>query len=213
MRGRRRTYRWLIAIKLIESILLRLVARVRVEGAEHIPRSGQYIVAVNHLSILDGALFALLVPGPIAIFGAAEWVERPWVKPFLLVGGPVIAVRRGEADGAAIANAIETLHHGTSVLITPEGRVSRGATLGRGRSGIVRIATAAEVPVVPLAFYGQERMASRLRHMRRADITLRFGPPLCLDRRMAASDNVDRVMRSIAQLLPPAYGGTRDVDA
>jgi 1-acyl-sn-glycerol-3-phosphate acyltransferase len=202
--------RWLAALGLAESALLRLVARVHVEGSEHIPRSGPCVIAANHRHILDGALFALLVPAPIFIFGAAEWVERPWVKPFLLVGGGgVIPVRRRAGDTSAVTIAIQTLRQGTSVLITPQGGVTKGSVLGRGHSGVVRIATAVGAPIVPLGIHGQERLPGCLWRLRRADIWLRFGPPVHLNDSDDVGDNVDLVMRSIAARLPLVCGGTR----
>src|SRR5207245_142364 len=43
--------------------------RLRVEGAEHLPECGPYLVAANHHNYLDGVVLGVSVPAPLTLLG------------------------------------------------------------------------------------------------------------------------------------------------
>jgi 1-acyl-sn-glycerol-3-phosphate acyltransferase len=137
---------------------------------------------------------------------AARFVRRPWVRPLLETSAGVIALGRGPDADAAVAGAIDALRAGLPVVMAPEGGVAR-AGLRRGRAGVVRIATGGGVPVLPMGWWGQDRLWNEWRHLRRPRVRIVFGPPL----RLAPDDPpemaAELVMRAIASLLPDAYRG------
>ncbi len=69
----------------------------------------------------------------------------------------------------------------------------------------------APAPILPLAAWGQERVADNVRRLRRTRIHVRVGAPLVISpgERTAArlQHDTERVMRALADLLPPAYRG------
>jgi 1-acyl-sn-glycerol-3-phosphate acyltransferase len=166
----------------------RLIFRVRVEGTEHVPRSGPSILAFNHTSVLDGPCIAIetsirckreirfLVAAEIFAQRFFGWVLRTFDQ---------IPIRRGQGDRHALDAAIETVRAGAMAAIAPEGRVNEDPRRGlqRIRSGIARIALPSAAVVVPVGIWGpQNRWArsgpnfSRLWH--RPTVALVYGEPV-----------------------------------
>lgn len=166
--------------------LLHLAFRIRVEGAERLPREGPAILAANHVSALDGILLALLTAErsrPVRFLVAAGFFRRPF-HGFFLRRFRQIPIRRGEQDQAALEDAVAALRRGALVGIFPEGRVNADpeAGLAPGRTGVARLALAARVPVVPVGIWGSHRRwprsGLRLRRPLRTPVALVLGPPL-----------------------------------
>jgi 1-acyl-sn-glycerol-3-phosphate acyltransferase len=124
--------------------------------------------------------------------------------------GEVIYVKRGEADGKALEQALAVLQAGGIVALGPEGRRSPGG-LTRGHTGVSYLAMRAQVPVVPMAAWGQERLGQSWRRLQRAPVSVRFGPPLVFGPGTPGGHQLreysDVVMRAIAAQLPAEYRG------
>lgn len=190
--------------------LFRLVAPLEVQGLENIPRSGPVVVAANHLSMLDVALILTILPRRAICIATDSLRKHPWQRWFLDLGD-TIYVRRGEADQEALAQGLAVLRAGGLLGIAPEGTRSRTGGLMKGQPGVVFMAGEAPAPILPLAAWGQERVADNVRRLRRTRIHVRVGAPLVISpgERTAArlQHDTERVMRALADLLPPAYRG------
>jgi 1-acyl-sn-glycerol-3-phosphate acyltransferase len=91
----------------------------------------------------------------------------------------------------------------------PEGTRSRTGVLGRGKSGVVRIAQASQSPIVPAVVINSGAVFKQLG--RRPEVIVRFGPPLVFtnddNQKMSIQIQTDAVMRAMAQLLPVEQRG------
>lgn len=193
--------------------LLGLFGSLHVEGREHFPKEGPYIVAVNHLHWMDIPVIFVILPHEVATFAAEKW-ERHWfVGTLLRVFGHAIFVQRGEPDRRAITRAIRWLQAGGVLGIAPEGTRSRTGALQPGKPGTAYLATRTGVPVVPVAIWGQEKFWREVRHFRRPRVYVRIGEPLYLPAaaRRAKGPELDlyteQIMLRIAEMLPEAYRG------
>ncbi len=197
--------------------VMRLLFRLRFRGLEHIPADGPAIVAANHLSVLDGIVLGLasVERGRIVRFlAAAEWFERPSIAWALRLYRQ-IPVRRGEGDSGALDAAIATLRAGALAGIFPEGRVTRGPGLERGRTGVARIALAVGAPVVPVGIWGTQarwpRSGLTFRRPLRPRVTLSFGHAIEPRGDVESADDVqaftDLVMAGIAREVEEAKRG------
>src|SRR4051812_44910037 len=74
-------------------LLLRAVFRVRVLGAEHLPRTGPVLVAGNHTGFLDGPIVFVMLPRASVFLVKSELYSGPWAR--LLAFAQQIPVRRG----------------------------------------------------------------------------------------------------------------------
>ena len=159
--------------------VLRGPFRLRAEGRENLPAKGGYVLAANHFSNFD--------PWPL---GLPLWPKRFlrfmakselfwWPMSAVIKAGGGFPVRRGAADREAMDTAIQLAREGNVVAMFPHGtRQRKGLTKKyqqRVHSGAARIALDADVPLVPAALAGTDRL-SRLGPLR-----VRYGSPIPLD--------------------------------
>jgi 1-acyl-sn-glycerol-3-phosphate acyltransferase len=148
-----------------------------VEGAEHLPARGPYIIAANHHNYLDGVVLGLVVPEPI-VFIVMPGVYRatPLHRPFYDRIGS-IPINLEKPDVGALRRVLAALERGAIVGIFPEGPTSVRGQLEPGLPGVALLALRARVPVVPAAIRGTyEALRGRPFHLpRRHPVSVRFG--------------------------------------
>ncbi|WP_181773122.1 lysophospholipid acyltransferase family protein [Amycolatopsis pittospori] len=133
--------------------------RIRVEGTEHIPAEGGAVIACNHVSYLD-FIFCGLGAQPakrLVRFMAKKEIFSNRIAGPLMRGMHHISVDRG-AGLASYQEAVERLKAGEVVGVFPEATISRSFTVKDIKSGAVRMAAEAGVPVVPMALWGTQRL-------------------------------------------------------
>jgi 1-acyl-sn-glycerol-3-phosphate acyltransferase len=184
--------------------VLRGLFRLRVTGLEHIPSEGGFVLAANHTSNFDPwPLGVALFPGRFLRFmGKSELFWFP-LGAFIGAAG-AFPVRRGQKDLEAIQTAVELCREGHAVVMFPEGtRRKKGFVKkheAKAHTGAARIALEAEVPLVPAAIKGTDRLAKL------APISVAYGPPIPLDDlshqdiRDAAIVATERLMEAIGRL-------------
>ncbi|MFM6980498.1 MAG: lysophospholipid acyltransferase family protein [Micrococcales bacterium] len=150
------------------SPLIRLTFGLRVKGAEKLPKEGAFIVVSNHVTKVDALAMAYFLyhrVGRTPHFLAKEGLFRlAGIGPLLIKAGqiPVYRTRAGKNDEPLRA-AYECLKHGGVIAIFPEGTLTRDPDLWpmRGRSGAVRLAVEGNVPVFPIAHWGDQEILPR----------------------------------------------------
>ncbi|MGH2555133.1 MAG: lysophospholipid acyltransferase family protein [Actinomycetota bacterium] len=156
-RGRQFDFWWQVGL-LTLAPLYRLLFPLRFDGLDRIPVSGAAILAPNHVSVLDPIAVALATSArgrPLRFLAAAEFFAHPlWGWGLRRMKG--IPVRRGTRDLGALDQLQQVLHSGGLAGIFPEGRVGPGDFPLRGRSGLVRAAVAAGVPILPIGVWGTQ---------------------------------------------------------
>lgn len=195
--------------------LMRLVGGARIEGLEHVPRTGPFIMVANHTSQADPPLLGWATGhqvGRVIHFMAKEEMRRWPVIGWLADRSGVFFVRRGEGDRAAQRLALDLLAAGKPIAIFPEGTRSRNGRMREAKSGAALLAIRSGAPILPVGIAGTHRLfpgGSRLPH--RSRVTFRIGRPFTLDHlpkgridRQALSAGTDRIVREIAALLPAA---------
>lgn len=133
--------------------------RLRVTGTEHIPRTGGAVIACNHVSYLD-FIFCGLGADPakrLVRFMAKKEVFDNKIAGPLMRGMHHIPVDRA-AGRDSYDEAVRRLRAGEVVGVFPEATISRSFTVKPIKSGAVRMAAEAGVPVVPMALWGTHRL-------------------------------------------------------
>jgi 1-acyl-sn-glycerol-3-phosphate acyltransferase len=203
--------------------------RIVLTGTEHVPRRGGVLLACNHVSYVDfiyGGLAANPSGRLVRFMAKREIFDHP-------VGGPVmrsmhhIEVDRGEGV-ASFHKAVDYLRAGEAVGIFPEATISRALVLKEFKTGAVRIAAEAGVPVLPVVLWGTQRMLTKdhPRDLSRGKtIAIRVGEPIrptgadpvaeTATLKAAMADLLDETIRTYpadeqppgSWWLPASYGG------
>lgn len=135
---------------------------VTVTGAEHIPRTGGAVLASNHVSYLDFIFAGQATEsmGRHTRFMAKDGVFRHRVSGPLMRGMHHIPVDR-EAGSTSFRQALRALKDGEIVGVFPEATISQAFTVKELKSGAVRMAQAAGVPLLPVALWGSQRIFTK----------------------------------------------------
>lgn len=194
-------------------LVARLLWRARLEGVEHMPASGPFIVVVNHCSNVDPLLMGWATGRQIGrvVHFMAKIEMRGWpVIGWLATQAGVYFVRRGEGDRAAQRFSLDALGKGHPIAIFPEGTRSRDGRLKPLKPGAALIAMRSGAPLVPAGISGTHRVfpgRSRWPHPTR--VVIRFGEPFRLPHvasgrldRAALEEGAERIRRAIDELLP-----------
>jgi 1-acyl-sn-glycerol-3-phosphate acyltransferase len=203
-------------LKVLLSPVMFVLWRVRVEGRDHVPRTGPVVLAPNHVAFLDSVFLPLVLRRRVTFVAKAEYFDS-WKTSWFFRAVGQIPMRRdgGSASERALATAREVLDSGGALGIYPEGTRSPDARLYRGHTGVARLALGCQVPVVPVGIVGTtevQRPGSNRLHFFRT-VTVRFGPPLDVARFAGESAGdplalralTDELMFEIRRLTGQAY--------
>jgi len=154
----------------------------QISGAEHIPTKGGGLIASNHIGYIDWIFngYAAHQVGRLVRFMAKKEAFE----------GPVGALMRSlhhisvdRADGeASLRQAIDHCRNGELVGIFPEATISRSFEIKEFKTGAVRIAAEAGVPLIPMVVWGTQLFKTKDHPAdlwgRGKTIALRVGEPI-----------------------------------
>jgi 1-acyl-sn-glycerol-3-phosphate acyltransferase len=204
--------------------------RFQMSGTEHVPRTGGVLLAVNHIGYVDfvyGGLAANPSGRKVRFMAKKELFDHRVTGP-LMRGCHHIPVDRG-AGTTSLSTALDYLKAGEAVGIFPEATISRSFELKEFKTGAVRIAAEAGVPLVPVILWGTHRMMTKDHPRdfgRGKTIAVRVAPPLHPTGEDPAAETAElrRVMTSLLDetirtyppaeqppgswWLPASYGGS-----
>jgi len=159
--------------------VLKAAFRLRSQGVENLPTEGGFVLAANHTSNLDPWPLGMpLFPRRYLRFMAKS--ELFWFPLGAVLGaGGAFRVYRGRGDEEAMERAVHLCRAGHVVVMFPEGtRRKKGLRKrheARWHSGAARIALGAQVPLVPAAIRGTDRLA------RLGPLRVAYGRPVEVD--------------------------------
>lgn len=156
-------------------------------GEENIPRIGGAILAINHVSYLDFAITgtAALPTGRLVRFMAKKEIFDNKLAGPLMRGMHHINVDRSSGSASFVA-ALRALKAGEIIGIFPEGTTSTSFEIKELKSGAVRLAMGAGVPIIPTIIWGSQRIWTKgiKRNLKRNNfpVTVVFGEPILYER-------------------------------
>jgi 1-acyl-sn-glycerol-3-phosphate acyltransferase len=135
------------------------------EGLENVPPEGPALLACNHTSYFDPLAHALTVvtAGRRPRFLIKKELYGNWLLRHVFTGARQIPVERGTGSAAPVDSAVQALREGEAVMIFPEATITRNPdhTPMQGKTGVARIALAADVPVIPMAVWGAHQVIQK----------------------------------------------------
>jgi len=180
----------------------RTVLRFKIQGLDHVPRTGPLIVACNHISFWDPPLVGSNFPRPLHFLAKAELFQNK-VFGAMLRGYNSIPLQRGAQARSGLRGGEDALSRGGALLIFPEGTRNKSGAMLPPRAGIGRLAAVTRAPVLPVRITGSNNIRRSIARLEL--VWIRFGSPLCPPAKMAGDREAEhafacRVMDAIAAL-------------
>lgn len=130
---------------------------VSFETIGRLDTSKPVVVVANHLSFID--ILAVLTLAPRTVMLAKPWVMHSLLFGWLVRNCGFIDVSDG--DGRLLENVRRATQSGRSVVVFPEGTRSADGRTHRFHNGAFMLARVLDLPVVPIAFYGNDHAISK----------------------------------------------------
>lgn len=186
------------------------------QDLDHIPARGGAVIAMNHISYIDylpAGLATRQRRRRIRYMLKAEALEHAAVD-WIIRHTDCIPVDR-TAGAGAYAEAVRRLRAGQLVGVFPEATISRSFELKEFKTGAVRMALEAQVPIVPLIIWGSHRMWTKdhPKELGRKGIpwVIRAGEPLAPVGTMAELDaqlraEMTKILHAVQEQYPHPPG-------
>ena len=178
-------------MRFLSWLIVSVLYRIRVAGADNLPEAGAAVLVANHVSFMDPLIVNAVTRRPPRFVMYYRIFNIPVLR-FIFRTAKAIPIAGRREDAAlmerAFAEVERTLAAGDLVCIFPEGGITRDGEVAPFRAGIERILATQPVPVVPIALRGLwgsvfSRRDSALGRMRlprrfRARIEVAIGQPV-----------------------------------
>ncbi len=154
-----------------------LIFRMRVIGRENLIRDRGFIIAPNHLRVLD-PMYVLLARGfkkKALVMGKDELFRiHPLLNWLFYIFG-AFPVNRGEGNRELLNTIATEVQKGRGLLMFPEGTRSKDGKFSKPKSGAFVVAQVANVDITPcLVHYNGKKWPHRY-------VDIVFGKPVSLD--------------------------------
>ena len=200
---------WGSVLFCVDRWLMRRVYQLTIEGREHLPQNGPFIVAPNHVSRLDPlVVFAALPKRVLEHTYWGGWTGILFVNPlmrFLSRAARVVPIDAQHNPVSSLAFGAAALARGYNLVWFPEGGVSHTGRLQRFRPGIGMLAASHYVPIIPAQISGTyEALPYNRRWPRLHRLSIVFGAPLDpqkLQRRGAGEHAHERITTALYETM------------
>lgn len=190
-----------------------ILADVKINGRENLPKGGPLIVVGNHFHFLDPLMFVHVLPYPAEFIGGAKMPNAPAATHFLQRMFGVIPTARGSVSRDTLYGAESILKQNGVLGIFPEGG-SWATVLRPPRPGAAFLAWRTGARILPIGIDGSVGFFKHI-GKRRAPVTLNigqpFGPLSSASNGRPSREELDEmgheIMRHIAELIPPEKRG------
>ncbi|MCU1424475.1 MAG: 1-acyl-sn-glycerol-3-phosphate acyltransferase [Microbacteriaceae bacterium] len=185
-----------------------------VTGAKHLPATGGAVLAITHFGYMDFALVEWMMwkrnRRHIRFMAKKGAFDKPGVG-FLLRGMRHISVDMS-AGAESYRQAVEALRAGEVLGVFPEGGVSASLTVRELKTGAIRMAAEAGVPVIPIAVWGGHRLLTKAANSTLAEkfgvpVTFAIGAPLTVAPDVDAAARTVELRETLQRLLDGLQSG------
>jgi 1-acyl-sn-glycerol-3-phosphate acyltransferase len=181
--------------------------RWQITGTHHIPHEGGAVLAINHVSYVDFLMagYGALPSGRLTRFMAKKEVFDHRITGPIMRNCKHISVDRGSGQ-ASYDEAVSYLRRGEVVGVFPEATISRSFLIKELKTGAVRMAEDADVPLVPLILWGTQRLLTKDHPRdlsRHKTISVRVGEPI-YPRGASVTEKTAQLRTEMSQMLDDA---------
>ena len=181
---------WLVPAPLVRLIVwtaAHVFFKIRIVGADNVPKKGGALIVSNHVSYADAILIGCATPRFIRFLMWKPLYENKWLNPFCRLFYAIPIPSHSKESLRALRNARTELERGMLVCIFPEGEITRTSHVKPFERGVDVITRGLNgTPVIPmyldglwghaLSLKGGRPFSSRLKL--RHEVTLYIGQPI-----------------------------------
>ena len=194
----------------IPAVVSLLRMDVQLEGAQQLPKDGRFLLICNHLNILDPVLLLGCFPEAQLAF-----ISKRENQSMFLVGKIMHKIMcqmiNRENDREALKTILKCIQlikdDEVSIAVLPEGYISKDHHLMKLRSGALKIATKAKVPIAVCTIQGTDKVVGNLKRLRSTPIELHLIDVISVEAQAGrtATDIGEQIYQMMAQDLGPDY--------
>jgi len=191
------------AVRAVARAVFELFFELTLEGREHLPKRGPYILIANHEGYLDSFFILAALPVKLGFLAKNTEFDSAFHRWAMRVFRSV-PVHRHRPDPVAVANTLRLLRRGAPVAIFPEGERTWDGRLLPPKRTTVKLLMRAGVPVVPCRVIGSYDVLPRWdTRMQKHDVTVRLGPPFRFDESVASVEEAIEEIQARLEALGP----------
>ncbi len=192
----------------LAKILLALLADVKINGADRLPKKGPIILAGNHVEVLEAVMMAAYTPAIVEFLGTGDIPFDPNYG-FIANTYGLIPVNRGNLDRKGLNMALSVLEQDGILGVFPEGGTWDPAQM-QAQIGAAWLSYRAQVPILPIGFGGIKDGLSKALKLKRPKLIMNVGkviPPVgVVDDEISLKANLElaskQILREINVLIP-----------
>lgn len=178
----KRAYRKEIYI-VMKDLCTRMIRAAKTEviivGEENLPKEGPVVYMGTHKGLYDSPLVAYLLDDPVIFIGKEETKKIPIISKWFDAMGCIYLAREDMKKSLeAILKGIEELKQGQSIVIFPEGTRSKSEEMASFKAGSFKLATKANVPIVPIAMQNTHKILEEKGRIQKATVYINVGKPI-----------------------------------
>lgn len=160
-------------------IMKRTGSNVHIKGQEAIP-AGPVLFVANHSGDFDVPVLLGSIPKPFGFISKMEVKKLPIISGWMEMISCIFIDRKNRRQAVlSIREGGMVLKNGHSLLIFPEGTRNKGGALKEFKTGGIRMAKDAGVPIVPVVIQGTADMFEKQRRgIKPCDIYVEVLPSL-----------------------------------
>lgn len=183
-----------------------LLANVTTKGKDNLPKRGPYILAPNHIDDIDPFPLAGAVNKPITFLMAEDQTPIKWYKSWAPRSYGVLLINRKNIRPSTMKEVNKQIKRKEIVCIFPEG-TAIGTKLKEAKNGASFFAARHEIPIVPVAISGTEKVFPALKRLKKTNINIVFGKPIFTKKEdtRRLDELTKKTMDAISNMLPKEY--------
>lgn len=155
--------------------LLKWSYNLKIEGKENIPKDSRYIIASNHVSMLDPLFVSLSISRPIAYMAKKELFEKDCNLNFWIKRAGAFSINREKPEIATFKTIKEVLKTNWALGIFPEGHINKTKIIENIQKGFAVIAKRSKCDILPVAIVGFKGYTTKFHAQ---NLVVKIGKPI-----------------------------------
>ncbi|MGL5677551.1 MAG: lysophospholipid acyltransferase family protein [Cellulosilyticaceae bacterium] len=178
---------------------------IEIKGKENLPKEGPVVYMATHKGLYDSPIMAHLLDDPIIFIGKEETKKMPIISRWFDAMGCIYLARDDMKKSLqAILEGIKELKEGQSIVIFPEGTRSKGEEMAEFKAGSFKLATKANVPIVPIAIQNTHKILEEKGSIQKTTVYINIGEmidvaALSAEEKKELPKTVENKVRSLLQ--------------